>query len=171
MRLVNGMINRSVTLDKLKELGVKCPYNDLAEKHWGYCGLMEATVPHSAEEWHGLSYHDGKYNIIIEKFVDSGGRELAETVTTAGRPRLPPGPFPPMSTAAISARSPINTRTGMQSPPSKKTANVKTANVGDTLTYTVKLSNDKAASSAWKEVAYGYTTEWADIHRWQRVRR
>ena len=31
VRLVNGMINRSVTLDKLKELGVKCPYNDLPE--------------------------------------------------------------------------------------------------------------------------------------------
>ena len=27
--LVNGMINRSVTLGKLKELSVKCPYNDL----------------------------------------------------------------------------------------------------------------------------------------------
>ena len=37
-------------------------------------------------------------------------------------------------------------------PSIEKTANVKTANVGDTLTYTVKLSNDKAASSAWKEV-------------------
>lgn len=37
-------------------------------------------------------------------------------------------------------------------PSIEKTANVKTANVGDTLTYTVKLSNNKAASSAWKEV-------------------
>ena len=37
-------------------------------------------------------------------------------------------------------------------PSIEKTANVKTANVGDTLTYTVKLTNDEAASSAWKEV-------------------
>lgn len=152
VRLVNGMINRSVTLDKLKELGVKCPYNDLAEKHWGYCGLMEATVPHSAEEWHGLSYHDGKYNIIIEKFVDSGGRELAETVTTAGRAETSPRAIP-----AYEYRGYIRTITyqytnGDAIPSIEKTANVKTANVGDTLTYTVKLSNDKAASSAWKEV-------------------
>lgn len=85
VRLVNGMINRNVTLDKLKELGIECPYNDLVENHWGYCDLIEASIPHSAEEWHGLSYNDGIYNIIVEKFIDQNGKELAETVTTAGK--------------------------------------------------------------------------------------
>ena len=152
VRLVNGMINRSVTLDKLKALGVKCPYNDLPETHWGYCDLMEATVSHSAEEWHGLSYRDGKYNIIIEKFVDASGKELAETVTTAGKAETAPKAIP-----AYEYRGYIRTVTyqytnGDAIPSIEKTANVKTANVGDTLTYTVKLSNNKAASSAWKEV-------------------
>lgn len=152
VRLVNGMINRSMTLDKLKELGVKCPYNDLPETHWGYCDLMEATVSHSAEEWHGLSYRDGKYNIIIEKFVDMSGKELAETVTTAGKAETTPKAIP-----AYEYRGYIRTVTyqytnGDAIPSIEKTANVKTANVGDTLTYTVKLSNNKAASSAWKEV-------------------
>ena len=152
VRLVNGMINRSVTLDKLKELGVKCPYNDLPETHWGYCDLMEATVSHSAEEWHGLSYRDGKYNIIIEKFVDMSGKELAETVTTAGKAETAPKSIP-----AYEYRGYIRTVTyqytnGDAIPSIEKTANVKTANVGDTLTYTVKLSNREAASSAWKEV-------------------
>ena len=45
VRLVNGMINRNVTLDKLKELGIECPYNDLVENHWGYCDLIEASIP------------------------------------------------------------------------------------------------------------------------------
>ena len=76
--------------EKLKELGIECPYNDLAEKHWSYCDLMEATIPHSAEEWHGLSYNDGNYNIIVEKFVDQNGKELAETVTTAGKEERSP---------------------------------------------------------------------------------
>lgn len=152
VRLVNGMINRSVTLDKLKELDVECPYNDLAEKHWSYCDLMEATVSHSAEEWHGLSYNDGNYNIIIEKFVDQDGKELAETVTTAGK-----GESSPKSIPAYEYRGYIRTvvyqyTNGDAIPSIEKTANAKTANVGDTLTYTVKLSNDKAASSAWKEV-------------------
>ena len=152
VRLVNGMINRSVTLDKLKELDVKCPYNDLVENHWAYCDLMEATVSHSAEEWHGLSYRDGKYNIIIEKFVDASGKELAETVTTAGKAETAPKAIP-----AYEYRGYIRTVTyqytnGDAIPSIEKTANVKTANVGDTLTYTVKLSNNKAASSAWKEV-------------------
>ena len=90
VRLVNGMINRSVTLKKLKELGVECPYSDLVEKHWSYCDLMEASIPHSAEGWHGLSYNDGNYNIIIEKFVDADGKELAESVTTAGKEEVSP---------------------------------------------------------------------------------
>ncbi len=152
VRLVNGMINRSVTLDKLKELGVECPYNDLVENHWGYCDLMEATIPHSAEEWHGLSYNDGNYNIIIEKFVDQNGKELAEAVTTAGKEETSPKAIP-----AYEYRGYIRTITyqytnGDAIPSIEKTANIKTANVGDTLTYTVKLSNNKSASSAWKEV-------------------
>lgn len=150
--LVNGVINRSVTLGKLKELGVKCPYNDLVENHWGYCDLMEATVPHSAEEWHGLSYNDGIYNIIVEKFVDQNGVELAESVTTAGKEEVSPKAIP-----AYEYRGYIRTITyqytnGDAIPSIEKTINVKTANVGDPLTYTVKLSNNKSASPAWKEV-------------------
>lgn len=152
VRLVNGMINRSVTLEKLKELGVECPYNDLVEKHWGYCDLMEATIPHSAEEWHGLSYNDGNYNIIIEKFVDQDGKELVKTVTTAGKEESSPKAIP-----AYEYRGYIRTITyqytnGDAVPSIEKTADVQTANVGDTLTYTVKMTNDEAASSAWKEV-------------------
>ena len=150
--LVNGMINRSVTLGKLKELSVKCPYNDLVEKHWSYCDLMEATVPHSAEEWHGLSYNDGIYNIIVEKFVDQNGAELAESITTAGKEEVSPKVIP-----AYEYRGYIRTITyqytnGDAAPSIEKTADVQTANVGDTLTYTVKLMNDEVASSAWKEV-------------------
>lgn len=152
VRLVNGVINRSITLNKLKELGVKCPYNDLVENHWSYCDLMEATVPHSAEEWHGLSYNDGIYNIIVEKFVDQNGVELAESVTTAGKEEVSPKAIP-----AYEYRGYIRTITyqytnGDAIPSIEKTADVQTANVGDTLTYTVKLMNDEVASSAWKEV-------------------
>ena len=114
---------------------------------------MEATVPHSAEEWHGLSYNDGIYNIIVEKFVDQNGKELAEAVTHGGQGgKSRPRPSRPTSTAAISARWRTSTRTAMQLPSIEKTADVQTANVGDTLTYTVKLTNGEAASSAWKEV-------------------
>ena len=152
VRLVNGMINRSVTLDKLKSLGVKCPYNDLPETHWGYCDLMEATVSHSAEEWHGLSYRDGKYNIIIEKFVDMSGKELAETVTTVGKAEAAPKSIPAYEYRGYIRTVVYQYTNGDAVPSIEKTANVKTANVGDTLTYSVKLSNNKAASSAWKEV-------------------
>lgn len=152
VRLVNGMINRSVTLDKLKELGIQCPYNDLPETHWGYCDLMEATVSHSAEEWHGLSYRDGKYNIIIEKFVDASGKELAETVTTEGKAETAPKSIPAYEYRGYIRTVVYKYTSGDAIPSIEKTANVKTANVGDTLTYAIELSNNKAASSAWKEV-------------------
>lgn len=152
VRLVNGMINRSVMLDKLKALGIQCPYNDLPETHWGYCDLMEATVSHSAEEWHGLSYCDGKYNIIVEKFVDASGKELAETVTTAGKAETAPKSIPVYEYRGYIRTVVYQYTNGDAIPSIEKTANVTTANVGDTLIYEVKLTNDKAASSAWKEV-------------------
>ncbi len=152
VRLVNGMINRSVTLEKLKELGVECPYNDLAEKHWSYCDLMEATIPHSAEEWHGLSYNDGIYNIIVEKFVDQNGAELAESITTTGKEEVSPKAIPAYEYRGYIRTIVYQYTNGDAIPSIEKTANVKTANVGDTLTYTVKLTNDEAASSVWKEV-------------------
>ena len=152
VRLVNGMINRSVTLDKLKELDVKCPYNDLVENHWAYCDLMEATISHSAEEWHGLSYNDGNYNIIVEKFVDQDGKELAGTVTVPGKEEVSPKDIPAYEYRGYIRTIVYHYTNGDAVPSIEKTADVQTANVGDTLTYTVKLSNDKAASSAWKEV-------------------
>lgn len=152
VRLVNSMVNRSVTLDKLKELGVECPYNDLVENHWGYCDLMEATVPHSAEEWHGLSYNNGNYNIIVEKFVDQNGKELAEAVTTAGKEESSPKDIPAYEYRGYIRTIVYQYTNGDAVPAIEKTADVQTANVGDTLTYTVKLTNDEVASSAWKEV-------------------
>ena len=41
---------------------------------------------------------------------------------------------------------------GDAAPSIGKTADVQTANVSDTLTYTIKLTNGESASSAWKEV-------------------
>ena len=152
VRLVNSMVNRSVTLDKLKELGVECPYNDLVENHWGYCDLMEATVPHSAEEWHGLSYNDGIYNIIVEKFVDQNGAKLAESVTTAGKEEVSPKAIPAYEYRGYIRTVVYQYTNGDAAPSIEKTADVQTANVNDTLTYTIKLTNDEAASSAWKEV-------------------
>lgn len=94
VKLVNSMINRTVTREKLKALNVRNPYNDLAESFWGYTDLMEATVSHTAEEWHDAKYNDGKYNIIVEKFVDTNGKEIAKSVTTAGKAESAPKSIP-----------------------------------------------------------------------------
>lgn len=152
VKLVNSMINRTVTREKLKALNVRNPYNDLAESFWGYTDLMEATVSHTAEEWHDAKYNDSKYNVIVEKFVDTSGKEIAKSVTTAGKAETAP-----KSIQAYEYRGYIRTityqySTGDALPSIEKTASVKDAKVGDEITYTIKLSNDKKASSAWKSV-------------------
>ncbi|MCO7160743.1 isopeptide-forming domain-containing fimbrial protein [Agathobaculum butyriciproducens] len=150
--LVNNMINRAVTREKLKELNVKNPYNDLAESFWGYTDLMEATVSHTAEEWHDAKYNDGKYNIIVEKFVDMSGKEIAKSVTTAGKAESAPKSIPAYEYRGYIRTITYRYSTGDALPSIEKTASVKDAKVGDEITYTIKLSNDKKASSAWKSV-------------------
>lgn len=150
--LVNSMINRTVTREKLKALNVRNPYNDLAESFWGYTDLMEATVSHTAEEWHDAKYNDGKYNIIVEKFVDTNGKEIAKSVTTAGKAESAPKSIPAYEYRGYIRTITYKYSTGDALPSIEKTASVKDAKVGDEITYTVKLANDKKASSAWKSV-------------------
>ena len=150
--LVNSMINRTVTREKLKALNVRNPYNDLAESFWGYTDLMEATVSHTAEEWHDAKYNDGKYNIIVEKFVDTSGKEIAKSVTTAGKAESAPKSIPAYESRGYIRTITYKYSTGDALPSIEKTASVKDAKVGDEITYTIKLANDKKASSAWKSV-------------------
>ena len=150
--LVNSMINRTVTREKLKALNVRNPYNDLAESFWGYTDLMEATVSHTAEEWHDAKYNDGKYNIIVEKFVDTSGKEIAKSVTTAGKAESAPKSIPAYEYRGYIRAITYKYSTGDALPSIEKTASVKDAKVGDEITYTIKLANDKKASSAWKSV-------------------
>lgn len=150
--LVNSMINRTVTREKLKALNVRNPYNDLAESFWGYTDLMEATVSHTAEEWHDAKYNDGKYNIIVEKFVDTSGKEIAKSVTTAGKAESAPKSIPAYEYRGYIRTITYKYSTGDALPSIEKTASVKDAKVGDEITYTIKLSNDKKASSTWKSV-------------------
>lgn len=150
--LVNNMINRAVTREKLKALNVRNPYNDLSESFWGYTDLMEATVSHTAEEWHDAKYNDGKYNIIVEKFVDMSGKEIAKSVTTAGKAETAPKSIPAYEYRGYIRTITYQYSTGDALPSIEKTASVKDTKVGDEITYTIKLSNDKKASSAWKSV-------------------
>lgn len=150
--LVNSMINRTVTREKLKALKVRNPYNDLAESFWGYTDLMEATVSHTAEEWHDAKYNDDKYNIIVEKFVDTNGKEIAKSVTTAGKAESAPKSIPAYEYRGYIRTITYRYSTGDALPSIEKTASVKDAKVGDEITYTIKLLNDKKASSAWKSV-------------------
>lgn len=82
---INGVVNRAITVKELTDLKVVNPYNDLVESYWAYTELIEASVDHSAGSWHGTKYNDGKFNVIVEHFVDDAGKELAKDVVSEGK--------------------------------------------------------------------------------------
>lgn len=150
--LINRMRNRAITVSELKALGVKNPYTDLVETYWAYSDLMEASVKHAATDWHDLTYNDGKLNIIIERYVDADGKEIAKPTTTQGKVNYAYRQFDRhyylgYITAITYVYSDGATRlTGT------KSADKSAAKVGDTLVYTITATNEKAATATLKNV-------------------
>lgn len=150
MALVNRLFNRPVTLPQLPK-NVN-PYNDIAESHWAYCDAMEATIKHDTAAWHGMTYNGGKVNLIIEKYVDASGKEIKKAVTTEGKTNHHPAEMQGYTYVGYVTEITYVYQSGATKPSITKTASVRTASVGDTLTYTLKLSNDSTATDAWKNV-------------------
>ena len=152
MTLINRVVNRSVTKEKLKELGVKNPYWDLVETFWGYCDVMEATVRHNGADWHGIEYNGGEYDVIVEKFVDTHGSEIAKTVTSKGKADKDAKEIPAYDHLGYIRTITYVYSSGTAAPSIKKEADKKESYVGDTITYTITLSNGEKATTAWKNV-------------------
>jgi len=147
MTFVNRLFNRPVRVEDLPE-NVN-PYNDITEAHWAYCEAMEATIKHDIADWHGTTYIS---NTITEKYVDLQGEEIAPPLTIEGlenhHPLIIHGHvylgYTTVITFVYSSGKPI--------PGITKTAGVKKAEVGDSITYTVELTNDKDATDAWVDI-------------------
>lgn len=149
MKFINGVVNRSVTTERLEELKVENPYIDLTKNHWAYNHAMEATIKHNHKEgeaaWHQRTYNDGKYDLQIERFVDEKGKVIAEQKTekieaTKDAKKIP----------AFNHIGTLKIRTYVYSseksaPFIEKIANVTNSEVDDEITYTVKGGIDKEA--------------------------
>ena len=150
--LINRMRNRSITVEHLKELGVKNPYTDLVETYWAYTDLMEATVKHAATDWHDLTFNDGNLNIIIEKYVDEDGNEIADTITTKGKTNYACREFDRHYYLGYITTITYVYSDGAARMIASKSADKSTANVGDTLTYSVTVGNAKSATASLENV-------------------
>ena len=64
--LINRMRNRVITAEELKALGIANPYTDLVETYWAYGDLLEATIKHSAADWHKLNFTDGMDQVTYD---------------------------------------------------------------------------------------------------------
>ena len=146
--LINRMRNRSITAAELKKLGIANPYTDLVETYWAYSDLMEATVRHAATDWHDLTHYDGNLNIIIEKYVDDDGNEITEPTTTQGKTNYACREFDRHYYLGYITTITYVYSDGAARMLASKSVDKSTANVGDTLTYSVTVGNAKSATAS-----------------------
>lgn len=155
MTIINRTINRSVTIDRLNQLHVANPYIDISENHWAYTQVIEASIRHNGKDWHGLNYNGGVYNIIVEKFVDDNGKEIAPAVTSNARNEFTGSDiknFPPYENIGYIRILTYSYTKGDALPTITKTADKNTVKSGDILTYTVKVANGAAAVGPFESV-------------------
>ena len=155
MTIINRTINRSVTIDRLNHLHVANPYIDISENHWAYTQVIEASIRHSGKDWHGLNYNGGVYNIIVEKFVDDNGKEIAPAVTSNARNEFTGSDiknFPPYENIGYIRILTYSYTKGDALPTITKTADKNTVKSGDILTYTIKVANGAAAVGPFESV-------------------
>ena len=145
--LINRMRNRVITVAELKALGVINPYIDLVETYWGYADLIEATVKHAATDWHCLTYNGGNLNIIIERYINAEGNEIAVPAVSQGRANNAPRLFDRHYYIGYITTITYVYGNGTARMSAAKSVNKPTAQVGDILTYTVTATNAETATA------------------------
>lgn len=149
--LINRMRNRVITADELKALGVENPYTDLVETYWAYGDLIEATVKHSAADWHKLNFAD-TVNRIVERFVDENGNEIAEAVSTEGQENYAHKGIRNFRYMGYVTTITYVYKRGVARLIAEKSIDKDTAQVGDKLVYTVTAHNEPEATDSLENV-------------------
>ncbi|MEH2933918.1 isopeptide-forming domain-containing fimbrial protein [Acutalibacter sp. JLR.KK004] len=144
--LINRMRNRVITAEELKALGIANPYTDLVETYWAYGDLLEATIKHSAADWHKLNFTDGM-DQVTERFVDEKGREIAESVTTSGTEKFAHKDIENFHYMGYITEVTYVYTDGRPAAAVTKSVDKREAKVGDTLTYTIQVQNAPDASA------------------------
>lgn len=137
--LINRLRNRSITTQELNALGVKNPYTDLVETYWAYGDLLEATIEHAAADWHKLNFDGENINIVVEKFVDGEGNEIAGAITTQGQENRTPREFEKRQYLGYITEITYVYRQGSSVLTGSKEVDKAEARVGDTLNYTITV--------------------------------
>jgi len=150
--LINRVLERTLPRDQVPP-SVN-PYNDLVSTHWAFGDLIEATIRHDLVDWHGTAFNDGVINMIIERFVDQDGNEIAETVVREGDPEHHPREFDDYVFYGYITEIVYHYQytPGEVRPWATKLPNTFTAEVGQTIVYTITVSNDEAATYPWNDV-------------------
>jgi|GEM_PF-2426541 len=150
--LINRVLERTLVPEDVPP-GTN-PYNDLVPTHWAFGDLIEATIRHDLVDWHGTDFNDGEINIIIERFVDQDGNEIAEPVTRTGDPERHPREFDGYVFYGYLMEIVFHYQytPGEVRPWATKLPNTFTAEVGQTIVYTITVGNNETATYPWRDV-------------------
>lgn len=158
MAIINRVLQRSISSERLQEIGAVNPYTDIKPSDWYYADAIEATIPHKTEEWHEISYNNGAFNVIEEDFVDTKGNKLAKHQQVKGKKIEAPKEIPGFRYVGYIKHSTYIYKEGKADASITKIfdgqgENAKLFTPGDIVTYTVKVSNAKKATR-WIENGY-----------------
>lgn len=166
MAVINRVLQRQITSERLNEVGAPNPYTDIKSSDWYYADAIEATIPHQTEDWHEIDYNDGQYNVIIENFVDEEGNTLAETEVSQGKKVDAPKDIPGFKYLGYIQHTTYIYEPGVADPSIEKTSNGEGENAklfmpGDVVTYTIKVNNsDDATRKIENAVVTDTIPEW-----------
>ena len=149
MAVINRVLQRQITTERLNEVGAPNPYTDIKASDWYYADAIEATIPHNTEDWHVIDYNDGQYNVIVENFVDREGNTLAEEEVSAGKEMDAPKDIPGFEYLGYIRHTTYIYEPGVADPEIIKVSDAKESKPfqpGDTVTYTVAMNNSADAT-------------------------
>ena len=157
MAIINRVLQRQITSERLNEVGASNPYTDIKSTDWYYADAIEATVKHETEEWHEIDYNNGAYNVIDEKYVDEEGNEIAEATESKGKKVDEPRSIPGFKYLGYVKHSTYIYEKGQADPSITKSSDAqgkdgKKLVPGDIVNYTISVSNSKDATR-WIENA------------------
>jgi len=145
--IFNRVMGRSISNELMLE--GKNPYNDLERIHWAYGDLLGATICHDVVDWFGTGFNEGELGIVIERFVDEYGYELAPPVIAEFVGIPDPQQFVGYAYVGSVHEIVYVFTAALPIPTATKTSSPIVVQVGERTTYTITLRNAQAAFAPW----------------------
>lgn len=147
--IFNRVLERELTARQVPD-GTN-PYSDLESTYWAYGNVIGASHDYDVVDWLGTALNDGRFNVLIERFVDQDGNLIAETITHDAPAVSGVETFANYRYVGFVAEV-THVYITDTSPHLLKEVSHAHAQVGDILTFTITVTNREDAAATWTNV-------------------